>query len=131
LPPNSKEIGGLQGDYEYIRFNRTDLADALIRAMDYVLAVTTVPLQCQVDQTTNSINMRLGAPNISLESEIIQLRRQKELRPNDPLVVMGLADRLGKNGQRQEGIAELQALVRRSPQLAEAHHRLAPTRRFW
>src|SRR4051794_25123582 len=48
-----KEIGGLQGDYEYIGFNRADLADALIRAMDYVLAVTMVPLQCQVDYATN------------------------------------------------------------------------------
>lgn len=120
-----KDIGGLQGDYEYIRFNRADLADALIRAMDYVLAVTMVPLQCQVDYATNSINMKLGAPNVSLDGEIKQLMRQKQLHPNEPNVIMTLSDRLEKNNQRDAAISELQALVRNSPQLAEAHHRLA------
>ena len=120
-----KDIGGLQGDYEYIRFNRGDIADALIRAMDYVLAVTMVPLQCQVDYATNSVNMKLGAPNVSLDREIKQLTQQKELQPNDPHVIMTLSDRLEKNNQRDAAVAELQALVRRSPQLAEAHHRLA------
>ena len=120
-----KDIGGLQGDYEYIAFNRADLADALIRAMDYVLAVTMVPLQCQVDFATNSVNMRLGAPNVSLDSEIKQLMRQKQLQPNDPNVIMTLCDRLERNNQRDMAISELQALVRGNPQLAEAHHRLA------
>ncbi len=120
-----KDIGGLQGDYEYIRFNRADLADALIRAMDYVLAVTMVPLQCQVDYATNSVNMKLGAPNVSLDGEIKYLTRQKHLQPNDPNVIMTLSDRLEKNNQRDAAISELQALVRSSPQLAEAHHRLA------
>jgi tetratricopeptide (TPR) repeat protein len=120
-----QSIGGLQGDYEYIRFNRVDLADALIRAMDYVLAVTMVPLQCEVNYATNSINMKLGSPNVSLDGEIKKLMHQKQLRPNDPNVIMELSAHLEKNNQRNEAISELQALVRSSPQLAEAHHRLA------
>ena len=120
-----KDIGGLQGDFEYIPFNRADLADALIRAMDYVLAVTMVPLQCQVDYATNSINMKLGAPNVSLDGEIKQLMKQKQLLPNDSNIIITLADRLEKNGQRNIAISELQTLVRNKPQLAEGHHKLA------
>ena len=118
-------IGGLQGDYEYIRFNRNDLADALIKAMDYVLAVTMVPLHCEVNQATNSINFKLGQPNVSLDSEIKQLTRQKQHRPNDPNIVMALAERLERNDQRSAAISEMQSLVRAFPQLAEAHHRFA------
>jgi len=36
------EFGGLQGDYEFIRFDREDLSSALVQAIDYVFAVTAV-----------------------------------------------------------------------------------------
>ena len=120
-----KEIGGLQGDYEYIPFSRSDPADALIRAMDYVLAITTVPLQCQVDYATNSINLKLGASNVTIDSQIKQLLHQKQLYPNNPQVIYSLAESLEKNNQRETAITELQSLIRSMPQLADAHHRLA------
>jgi tetratricopeptide (TPR) repeat protein len=117
-------IGGLQGNYEYILFNRTDLADALIRAMDYVLAVTMVPLQCQVDYATNSINIKLAASQVSLENDIRQLLQQKQLHPNDPSVIMALATRLEQNNQRDGAISEVLTLIRSGPQAGEVYHQL-------
>jgi hypothetical protein len=43
------DFGGLQGDYEYIPFDRDNLGEALIQAMDYVLAITSIPLTCRVE----------------------------------------------------------------------------------
>jgi hypothetical protein len=40
------EFGGLQGDYEYIPFDRLNMGEALVQAIDYVLAITSVPMTC-------------------------------------------------------------------------------------
>jgi hypothetical protein len=54
------DFGGLQGDYEYIPFDRDNLGEALIQAMDYVLAITSIPLTCRVEGP-NKLHFKIGA----------------------------------------------------------------------
>jgi hypothetical protein len=49
------DFGGLQGDYEYIPFDRDNLGEALIQAMDYVLGhhFNTTDLSCGGSEQTS------------------------------------------------------------------------------
>ncbi|MDB5327514.1 MAG: hypothetical protein JWM57_3083 [Phycisphaerales bacterium] len=122
-----KEIGGLQGDYEYVPLDRTDLGKALVHAMEYVLAVTTVPLSCKVDPSGNKVDFKfdLGALQGSLDDQIEKIRQDKVRYPNNPNVGLALARALEQKGDRRAGIGEIESIFRDFPNFSAGHHELA------
>jgi len=73
------EFGGLQGDHEYIPFRRDDLAPSLVKAMDYVLAVTSVPLRRRVEG--NKVLFEITGP--SGEQGVEELQKAKVKNPRN------------------------------------------------
>ncbi|CAN5678061.1 hypothetical protein BH09PLA1_BH09PLA1_24140 [soil metagenome] len=117
-----KDFGGLQGDYEYIRFQRTNFAAALIHAMDYVLAVTSVPLQCRIDGP-NKLHFQLGTPT-SPQAQIVELRKAKLLHTKNHAVRVSLAKLLEQTEDRSAGIHELRQAIKEFPSVVDVHHEI-------
>jgi tetratricopeptide (TPR) repeat protein len=116
-------FGGLQGDYEYVPFQRNDFGAALIHAMDYVLAVTSVPLQCRVEPP-NKIHFQFGGPTTPSQ-QLIELRKALTADPMNPGLRINLAKTLEHNQDRTGGVRELKHLIADFPHLAEGYHELA------
>jgi hypothetical protein len=89
-----QEFGGLQGDYEYIPFERDNLGEALIRAMDYVLAITSVPVTCRLEGA-NKLHLQFGA-KASPAQQIEELGKFVKDHPNDIQARVNLAKLIGK-----------------------------------
>lgn len=100
-----KSFGGIQGDHEYIRFNRDNFGKSLIQAIDYVLAITSVPLKSRVEG--NNIHFTLGDPK-SVEESLVQLRRSRETRPQDLSIRLALASALNQSGDLNSAMKELE-----------------------
>ena len=88
LEDNVKDFGGIQGDLEYIKFNRSNFGYSLTNAIDYILAVSSVKLTSRVEG--NNIHITLGDP-ASPEETIAKLRTAKTDRPNDVGIRLALA----------------------------------------
>jgi tetratricopeptide (TPR) repeat protein len=117
------EFGGLQGDYEYVPFSRDNFGAALIHAMDYVLAVTSVPFQCRVE-APNKIHLQFGGPSTPSQ-QLVELRKALAADPTNPSIRMGLAKALEQNQDRAGATRELKHLITDFPNIADGHHELA------
>ena len=116
-----KDFGGTQGDLEYIKFDRNNFGDALIRAIDYVLAVTSVPLQSRVEG--NNIHITMG-DSTSPREKIEQLRKAKSDRPLDVGVRLTLATLLQQTGDNIGAIRELEHAKTDFPNNPDVNHQL-------
>jgi hypothetical protein len=99
-----KDIGGMQEDLEYIEFNRTNFGGALIRAVDYILAVTSIPLQTQV--MGNNINISIG-DNSTPAERLSRLRQARERNRKDSGIVIAIANLLESMGKPEEALKEM------------------------
>jgi tetratricopeptide (TPR) repeat protein len=117
-----REFGGLQGDYEYIPFERDNLAEALIHAMDYVLAITSVPMTCRME--ANKLHFNLGV-KVSATKQIDELKKFVKEHPADVRARVGLAKLIGKTQDRSAALLELKKLSLEFPRSARVHHELA------
>jgi len=117
------EFGGLQGDYEYIAFERDNLAEALIHAMDYVLAITSIPLTCTVEGP-NKLHFRIGA-KISPEQQIEELKEFVARHPSNVQGRVELAKLIAETQDRATGVAELRKLANEFSNVSQIHHDLA------
>jgi tetratricopeptide (TPR) repeat protein len=118
-----REFGGLQGDYEYIPFDRDNLAEALIHAIDYVLAITSVPLSCRME-APNKLHFELGI-KVSATKQIQELKKFVKENPADVGARVGLAKLIGKTQDRSAALAELKKLSVEFPRSSRVHHELA------
>jgi len=116
-----KDFGGTQGDLEYIKFDRNNFGDALISAIDYVLAVTSVPLQSRVEG--NNIHISLGDPT-SPREKLEQLQKAKTDRPLDVGVRLALATMLQQTGDNIAAIRELEHAKTDFPNNPDVAHQL-------
>jgi tetratricopeptide (TPR) repeat protein len=118
-----QDFGGLQGDYEYIPFERDNLGAALIQAMDYVLAITSVPVTCRLE-APNRLHLQFGA-EASPAQQIEELEKFVKDHPTDARARVDLAKLIGKAQDRSTGVAELRKLVLEFPNAPYVHHELA------
>lgn len=117
-----RDFGGLQGDYEYISFERDNLGEALIRAMDYVLAITSVPVTCRLDGL-NKLQLQFGE-KASVAQQIEELGKVVKDHPNNVQARVMLAKLIGKN-DRSSGVTELKKVVAEFSKTSNVHHELA------
>jgi tetratricopeptide (TPR) repeat protein len=115
------DIGGMQGDLEYIRFDRDNFGDALISAVDYVLSVTSVPLQTSVEG--NKINITIKNP-MSVEDQLKKLRDASNAAPNDIGLIIGIANILESQGDVMTATKELEGAREKFQQSPELIHHL-------
>ena len=118
-----REFGGLQGDYEYIRFERDNLGEALIHAMDYVLAITSIPLACRVEGP-NKLHFRIGA-KVSPAQQIGELKEFVARHPTNVQARVELAKLIADTQDRAAGVAELRKLANEFSNVSQIHHDLA------
>ena len=117
-----REFGGLQGDYEYIPFERDNLGEALIHAMDYVLAITSVPLTCRVEGP--KVHFQIGA-DVSPTQQIEDLKKFIARKPTNLQARIELAKLIANAQDRSAGIIELRKLAAEFPNVSHIHHELA------
>ncbi len=117
-----REFGGLQGDYEYIPFERNNLGEALIHAMDYVLAITSVPFTCRLERP-NKLHLHLGV-EMSRTQQIDELEKFVKRNPTNVEARVELA-KLISNTDRSAGVAELRKLATEFSNAPQIHHDLA------
>ncbi len=115
------DIGGMQGDLEYIRFDRDNFGDALIAAVDYVLSVTSVPLQTSV--VGNNINITINNP-MGVEEQLKKLRDASNAAPNDIGLILAIANSLESQGDVMAATKELEAARGKFQQSPELLHHL-------
>jgi tetratricopeptide (TPR) repeat protein len=116
-----REFGGLQGDYEYIEFERADLGQALIRAMDYVLAITSMPVMARVDGQRMHLEFEAKTSPAKYKEELEKFLKDY---PKDINARLSLATLIGKMQDRSAGVAELRKLAAEFPNVARVHHQL-------
>jgi len=114
------EFGGLQGDYEYVRFDRDDFGSALVHAMGYVLAITSVPFELQIEGE-NKINVKIGSGQ-SPEQQLEALKRRAETNPSDANARLALARWYMGNQQNSEALAEFRKLTAEFPNVSAIQH---------
>ena len=117
------EFGGLQGDHEYIPFSRRNLGTALVHAMDYVLAVTSVPFESRLEGL-DSLHIHIGS-NKSPEEQIQEVRNIVASQPRNLQARIALGKLLSQNCQQQQALAEFQKLVADFPTSPDAFHAMA------
>lgn len=117
------EFGGLQADYEYIPFTRKDFSSALIRAMDYVLSLTSVPFNVTID-SPNKVSLKVGAEK-SLDQQIEELRKYVGTRSNNIPARIAFAKLLAQARNHSEAHAEWTKLVTDFPNDHNVHHEMA------
>lgn len=86
----------MQDDYEYILFNRNDFGTALVRAMDYVLAITSIPFETKIEGP-NKINIQVGGQK-SYEEQLGELKRFIASQPKNVQSRIALAKMMHKKG---------------------------------
>jgi tetratricopeptide (TPR) repeat protein len=116
-----KEFGGMQGDLEYIPFDRENFGDALLKATDYILAVTSVPVQSRVDG--NSVHITIG-DNKQPQERITDLQKLKALRPRDVSIRLSLAQLFAETGDPTAALRELEYAKTDFPNHADVIHQL-------
>jgi tetratricopeptide (TPR) repeat protein len=116
-----RDFGGLQGDYEYIEFERADLGEALIRAMDYVLAITSMPVMARVDGHRMRLEFEAKTSPAKYKEELEKFLKD---HPKDINARLNLATLIGKMQDRSAGVAELKKLAAEAPNVARVHHQL-------
>jgi tetratricopeptide (TPR) repeat protein len=112
-----REFGGLQGDHEYIRFDRGKLGEALIHAMDYVLAITSVPLTRHMD------HYHFG--KVSATEQIDELKKFVKEHPTNVQARVALAKLIDNARGRSAGVAEFKKLAGEFSHASPVHHQLA------
>jgi tetratricopeptide (TPR) repeat protein len=117
------EFGGLQGDYEYIEFERDNLGEALIRAMDYVLAITSIPATCRI-QGPNRVHLHFGG-EASPAQQMEELEKFLKDHPKDFYARMTRAKLIGKTQDPSAGVTEFKKLAEEFSNVASVHHELA------
>jgi tetratricopeptide (TPR) repeat protein len=115
------EIGGMHGGLEYIRFDRDNFGDALIAAVDYVLSVTSVPLQTSVEG--NKINITIRNP-MNVDDQMKKLREASNAAPNDIGLILDVANILESQGDVMAATKELEAAREKFQQSPELLHHL-------
>jgi tetratricopeptide (TPR) repeat protein len=118
-----REFGGLQGDYEYIPFQRDNLGEALIDAMDYVLAITSVPLTCSVEGP-NKLHLQFGG-EASPTQTIEELKKFVKSHPRDIQARIDLAKSIESTQDRSAGVSEFRKLATEFSNVSSVHHELA------
>jgi hypothetical protein len=118
-----REFGGLQGDYEYIAFERENLGEALIQAMDYVLAITSIPLTCTVEGP-NKLHFKIGT-KFSPAQQIKELKDFLALHPTNVQARVEIAKLIADTQDRATGVAELRKLAIEFSNVSQIHHDLA------
>jgi tetratricopeptide (TPR) repeat protein len=117
-----EDIGGIQGDLEYIRFSRDNFASALIKAVDYILAITAVRLETRVEG--NNIHIKLGNAKTP-DEQLAELRKLKEKRPQDLSIRTSLAVTLDSLGDPHAALREYEEARAIFPNNPDLHHYLA------
>jgi tetratricopeptide (TPR) repeat protein len=116
-----QDIGGMQGDLEYVPFDRDNFGDALISAVDYILSVTSIPLQTSVEG--NRINVSIKNP-MTVDEQLKKLRDAREANPNDFGLVKAIADILEVQGDVSGATRELEGVKDRFQHSPEFVHHL-------
>ena len=117
------EFGGLQGDYEYIPFDRMNFAPALIRAMDYVLSLTSVPFNVTIDGP-NKVSLKVGADK-PLDQQVDELRKFVATRPTNIPARISFAKLLAQSKNYSEAQTEWAKLAAEFPNDPNVHHETA------
>ncbi|MFN2541659.1 MAG: tetratricopeptide repeat protein [Chthoniobacterales bacterium] len=118
-----RNFGGLQGDYEYISFERDNLAEALIHAMDYVLAITSVPLTCRMEGP-DKLHFHIST-KMSLPQRIEDLKKIVASNPRNIQARLEFAELIADRRDRSTAVAELRKLATEFPNSPQVHHTLA------
>lgn len=115
------EFGGLQGDYEYVSFNRESFGDALIHAMDYVLSVTSVPIELQVEN--GKVNIKLSS-NQSPDDHLKVLEAKVRNNPNNTNARIMLAKAYRSMKRTGDALREYGKLAAEFPNVSSIVHEL-------
>jgi len=113
------EFGGLQGDYEYVRFNRDSFGDALVHAMDYVLSVTTVPFELQVEN--GRVNIKLSSGQ-SPDEHLKALESKVQNNPNNVNARVTLANAYRSMKRTGDALREFGKLAAEFPNVSSILH---------
>lgn len=114
------EFGGLQGDYEYVCFDRKDFGTALVQAMDYVLAVTTAPFELQIEGN-NKINVKIGSGQTP-EQQLDAIQQRIKRNPHDAQARLTLLQLYRIRQQHSEALAESRKLSAEFPHVSQIQH---------
>ncbi|MGC3972462.1 MAG: toll/interleukin-1 receptor domain-containing protein [Pirellulales bacterium] len=116
------EFGGMQQDLEYIPFSRENLGDALVRAIDYVLAISSVPLESVfIPPNRFHINIKVSANAKSID----ELKREKERATANVDVRIELVKQYRTKGYHSEAKRELELATVEFPKNSSLMHELA------
>ena len=115
------DIGGMQGDMEYIKFNRDQFGDALISAVDYIFSITRVPLEARVEGNSVTISMR---SNKTPTEQLDGLRKEIAKRPKDVALRLAVAAQLNQMSQKSAALKELEDANASIPNHAQIVHQL-------
>ena len=106
-------IGGLQGDYEYIEFDRERLHRAAVRVIQTIWSLNPGKMQLS----------RSGPPGISVEV----LEAAIAAQPEEPMLRVTLAQQRAASGRLEAAIRELQVVLTSHPSFVPAQLELAKT----
>lgn len=117
------EFGGLQGDYEYIPFDRNDLAPALIRAVDYILSITSVPLHVRMEGP-NKLTLTIGQDKPKAE-QLEDLKNFVRANPTNSAARLALAEMMSGCSDPMGAQSEFSILLAENPNNQDLRHRYA------
>jgi tetratricopeptide (TPR) repeat protein len=123
-----REIGGLQGDYEYVSFSRKKLHEAFLKAIDYVLSLTSTSMDVQVEDHADTGGLydlcKKAREAGNLPDAIVGMRKLMESAPNNARYLAELGGMLSRSGEHSEALPMLEKAVRLDPSTGMAHHEL-------
>jgi len=117
------EIGGMHGDYEYIEFDRRNIGPAIIRTMDYVLSLTSIPITATVEGA-GKVSLKIGSEKTPAQ-QIDELKKYVAAHQSNVQARKGLAQLLQKYGKTAEAEVEWRALVTDFPRDSAIRHECA------
>ncbi len=142
------EIGGLQGDYEYVKFSRGAFYESLSKIIDYVGSMTAPSRPIQIGVSSESAGLDIKSVLESLGSQVTDpegyssaaeklqetrrfvdaeqvLRNGRARFPESQSLKYNLANVLRRNNKKDEAKLLYQELVELDPDSPPIHHNFA------
>jgi hypothetical protein len=112
-----KQIGGLQGDYEYVSFSRDKLHKAYLKTVDYVFSLTSIEGSPQASTDTEPgpdelyKACREAQKAGDFEKAITAIRSLLEAAPQNPRYLLDYGRLLTRSGSYSQAINVLQKVT--------------------
>lgn len=142
-----EEIGGLQGDYEYVRFNRSQFYESIPKIVDYIRSITvsdhpiTISISNSEFPDMQSIQEHLKKESANPQAFVEITRRLQQtgrfadaerilleglgLYPENPEIKYHLANVVRRNNKPEYSKQIFEELITKDPSADRLHHNFA------